>query len=105
MTAAHLSRRRYAADFVKYTMNSIELTLVRTRNTSPVNDHIPYWVYRDCVHGLSEVVTMLVNISISLWGVPSAWRTAISKCTPVSGIDDLGSKPTSSTTAAFADFY
>ena len=71
----------------------MSLFLARIRKTSPGNDNIPYWVYRDCAHELSEVVTMLVNMSIGLSDVPSAWRTAViipvSKYIPVGGVNDL----------------
>ena len=60
----------------------------RIRKTSPGNDNIPY-----CAHELSEVVTMLVNMSVGLGVVPSGWRTAVltpvSKCTLVGGVNDL----------------
>ena len=51
-----------------------------------------YWIKRDCARELSEAVTMLVNMSIGLGVVPSAWRTAVitpaPKCTPVGGVND-----------------
>ena len=89
MTAAP----HHATNFVKYTRDSIELILARNRKTSLGNDNIPYWIYRDCAHELSEVVTMLVNLSsIGLGVVSSAWRiaviTSIPKCTPVGGVND-----------------
>ena len=47
----------------------------------------------DCAHDLSEVVTMLVNMSIGHGIVSFAWCTAVitpvPKCTPVSGVNDL----------------
>ena len=74
---AALQAPHRAADFVKYTRASIELILTRIRTTSPGNDIIPYLVYRDCAHELSEVVTMLVNLSIGLSVVPCALRIAV----------------------------
>ena len=79
-----------AADFVRYTRDSIELILARLRKTSP--DNIPYWVHRQCAHELFEVVTMAVNGSVGIGVLPSAWRTAIitsvPKCTPVDEVND-----------------
>ena len=67
--------------------------MAKIRKTSPGNDIIPYWVYRDCAHELSEIVIKLVNMSIDLGVVPSVWRTAVitpvPKCTPVGGVNDI----------------
>ena len=70
------------ADFVKYTRDSIMLILARIRKTLPGNDNIPYLVYCDCAHELSEIITMPVNISLGLvlsgFGVvPSVWHTVV----------------------------
>ena len=84
---------------VKYTRDSIELSLAPIRKTSPGNDDIHDWVYRDYVHELSDVVTMLANMLIGLGVVPSVWRTAVimpvPKCTPVGGVNDF--RPISAT--------
>ena len=50
---------------VNYSRDSIELILVRTKKTSPGSDNVPYWVYRDCAHEMSEVFTMIVNMSVA----------------------------------------
>ena len=61
--------------------------------TLPGKDNILYWVYRDCSSELAQVVTRIVNISVSCGVLPAAWRTAVItpvlKCTPVSGVSDL----------------
>ena len=60
---------------------------------SPGSDNVPYWVYRDCAHELSEVFTMIVNMSVASGVVPSVWRTAIitpvPKSTPVNEVSDF----------------
>ena len=43
-------------NFVNYSRNCIEIILARTKKTSPDSDNVPYWVYRDCAHELSEVL-------------------------------------------------
>ena len=69
--------------------------MARIGKTSPGNNNIPYSIYRDCAHELSEVVTMLVNMSIDRGVVTSAWRTAVItyvlRCTPVGVFNDLRS--------------
>ena len=60
---AALRAQHHVTNFVKYTRDSIELILARTRKTSPGNDNIPYWLYHDFTHELSEVVIMPVNMS------------------------------------------
>ena len=54
---------------------------------------MPYWVYRDCYSELPNVVTTIINFSVKLGRVPSAWRAAvitpIPKCTPISGPGNL----------------
>ena len=42
-------------NLVNYSKDSIELILALTKKTSSGSDNVPYWVYRDCVHELSEV--------------------------------------------------
>ena len=82
-TALQPPRRPH--NFVKY--DKIECILARIRRTSPGSDNIPYWVYRDCASELAEVVCCMINMSICLDVVPSAWHTAVNtpvpKCTPV----------------------
>ena len=67
--------------------------LSKTRRTSPGNDNIPYWVYRYCSKELTVAVCHIVNMSVGLSMIPSAWRTAIitlvPKCTPVNSERDL----------------
>ena len=74
--------------------------LAKIRRTSPGNDNILYWVYRDCSNELADIVSRLVNMSVGRGVVPAAWRTAVitsvPKCTPVSGVSDL--RPSSVTT-------
>ena len=69
-----------------YPADVIELLLVRIGRTSPGNDEIPYWLYRDCACEIAQIVTKLVNMSINLGVMPFAWRTAaitpVSKCMP-----------------------
>ena len=79
---AALRETHHATNFVRYTRDSMELILARIRKTLPANDNILYWIYRNCAHELSEVVTMLVNMSIDLGVVPSAWRTAVITSVP-----------------------
>ena len=80
-------------NFVNYSRDSIELILAQTKKTSPGSDNVPYWVYHDCAHELSDVFTMIVNMSVAFGVVPSAWRTAVippvPKCTPVNEVSDL----------------
>ena len=63
------------------------------RKISPGNDEIPYWVYRDCARRLANVVTKIINCSLSSGAVPSAWRVAaitpVPKNNPVLGPNDL----------------
>ena len=60
--------------------------------TSPGNDNIPYWVYRECSSELAEVVPRIVNMSASRGVAPAARRpaviTPVPKCTPVSSVSD-----------------
>ena len=67
--------------------------LARTRKTSPVNDKISYWVYRDCSNELAEDVANIVNMSVGDGIVPVAWRTAVitpvAKCTQIISVADL----------------
>ena len=67
----------HVTNFFRHSMDSIELIFARIRRTSPGIDNIPYQVYRDYAHELSEVVTILVNMSIGLGVVPSAWCTVV----------------------------
>ena len=71
-------------NFVNYSKDSIELILARTEKTSSGSDNVPYWVYRDCAHEMSEVFTMIVNMSVASGVVPFAWRS-----TPVNEVSDL----------------
>ena len=81
------------ANCKNYPSDRVQIMLARISRTSPVNDNIPYWVYRNCSSELAEVVTRIVNMSVSCGVVPAAWRTAVitpvPKCTPVSGVSDL----------------
>ena len=47
----------------------------------------------DCACEIAQVVTKIVNMSIDMGVVPSAWRTAaitpVSKCMPIKGLSDL----------------
>ena len=76
-----------------YPSDRVQIMLARICSTSPGNDNIPYWVYRDCSSELADVVTRVVNMSVSRGIVPAAWRSAVitpvRKCTPVSGMSDL----------------
>ena len=38
-----------------YTSDHVQIMLSRISRTSPGNDNIPYWVYRDCSSELAEV--------------------------------------------------
>ena len=69
---AALRAHHRVVNFVNYSRDSIELILARTKKTSPGSDNVPYWVYRNCVHELSEVFTMIVNMSVAFGVVPSA---------------------------------
>ena len=60
---------------------SNEVLLANVRKTSPGNDRIPYWVFRDCAEGLSQVVTKLINYCPCIRTVSSAWK--IAAVTPV----------------------
>ena len=90
--AAQQSPSRPASQ-IKYTKESIECLLARTRKTLPGNDKIPYLVYRDCSNELAEVVANIVNMSVGDVIVPAAWRTAVitpvPKCTPIISVADL----------------
>ena len=76
-----------------YTTYIIELLLARIGRTSPGNDDIQYWLYRDCACEITQVVTKIVNMSIDMGVVPSAWRTAaitpVPRCMPIKGLGDL----------------
>ena len=61
---------------ISYHRDVIEIMLAKVAQTSPGNDEIPYWVYRDCARGLANVVTKIINFSLSSGAVPSAWRVA-----------------------------
>ena len=78
---------------IYYHRDVIEVMLAKVQKTSPGNDEIPYWVYRDCTRGLANVVTKIINFSLSSGGVPSAWRVAaitpVSKNNLVLGPNDL----------------
>ena len=67
--------------------------LAKISRTSPGNDNIPYWVYRDCSNELADIVSRLFNMSVRRGVIPAAWRTAVitpvPKCIPVSGVSDL----------------
>ena len=83
----------HLANCNNYPSDRVQIKLARICRTLPGNDNIPYWVYRDCSSELAEVVTRIVNISVSHDVVLAAWRTAVitpvPKCTPVSGESDL----------------
>ena len=64
-----------------YSRDAIKMLLANVRKTSPGNDRIPYWVFRDFAEGLSQVVTKLTNYSLSIGKVSSAWK--IAAVTPV----------------------
>ena len=76
-----------------YTRDIIELLLARIDRTSPGNDDILYWLFRDCACEIAQVVTKIVNMSTDMGVVPSAWHTAaitpVPKCMPVKGLGDL----------------
>ena len=76
-----------------YTTDIIKLLLARIGRTSPGNDDIPYWLYKDCACEIAQVVTKIINMSIDLGFVHSAWRTAaitpVPKCMPIKGLGDL----------------
>ena len=57
---------------IKYTKESIERLLAKTRKTSSGNDKIPHCVYRDCFNELAEVVANIVNMSVGDGIVPAA---------------------------------
>ena len=46
------------------------------KKTAPGPDEIPYWVFRECAGALHLVVAHLVNLSLSMGKVPSAWKKA-----------------------------
>ena len=76
-----------------YPSDRVRIMLARICRISPGNDNIPYWIYRDCSSELTEVVTRIVDMSVSRGVVLAAWCTAVitpvPKCTPVSGECDL----------------
>ena len=78
---------------ISYHRDVIEVMLAKVPKTSTGNDKIPYWVYRDCARGLANVVTKIINFSLSFGAVPSAWKVAaitpIPKNNPVLGPNDL----------------
>ena len=57
------------------------MLLANVRKTSPGNDAISYWVFIDCVERLSQVIAKLINYSLCIGKVPSAWKIAV--VTPV----------------------
>ena len=69
------------------------MLLANVRKTSPGNDGILYWVFRDCAGGLSQVISKLINYSLSIGKVPSIWKiaaiTPVPKTNPVSMPSDL----------------
>ena len=62
-------------NFVQYGIGVIEFILSRTHKTSPGNDNIQYLVDSDSSSKLSEAVCRIVNMSVGLSVVPSAWHT------------------------------
>ena len=78
---------------VNYTREPVEVMLAIISRTSPGNDSIPYWIYRDCSNELADIVSRLVNMSFGRGVIPAAWRTVVitpvPKCTPASGVSDL----------------
>ena len=50
--------------------------LLNMKKTAPGPDEIPYWVFRECAGALHLVVAHLVNLSLSMGKVPSAWKKA-----------------------------
>ena len=81
------------ASHVTYSKYSIEHILARTSKTSPGNDKVPYWLFRDCSSELAGVVANIVNLFVGEGVAPAAWRTAVitpvPKCTPVNSVTDL----------------
>ena len=69
------------------------MLLANVRKTSPGNDRILYWVFRDCAEGLLQVITKLINYFLSIGKIPSAWKiaaiTPVPKTNPVSMPSDL----------------
>ena len=51
---------------VNYTREEVEVMLAKISRTSPGNDNIPYWVYRDCSNELADIVSRLVNMSVGV---------------------------------------
>ena len=47
-----------------YPSDRVQIMLARISRSSPGNDNIPYWVYRDCSSELADVVTEIVNMSL-----------------------------------------
>ena len=53
---ASRSRKEYSIVHscpISYHRDGIEVMLAKVRKTSPGNDEIPYWVYRNCARGLA----------------------------------------------------
>ena len=61
---------------ISYHRDVIEIMLAKVRKISPGNDEIPYLVYRDCARGLADIVTKIINFSLSSGAIHSAWRVA-----------------------------
>ena len=68
-----------SADHSICTLNNFEVCkmLMSIKKTSSGPDDIPYWLLRECAVEIAPIVTFIFNKSLSLWKIPSAWKTAI----------------------------
>jgi hypothetical protein len=66
---------------VEYDACTIEHLLRKTKKTSPGPDDIPYWFFCKCSYELTEIVTYLFNMSLTLGVVPRNWH--IANVTPI----------------------
>ena len=75
-----------------YTCDQVTILLSKIARTSPGNECILYWVYRDCASELSDIVCKIISMFINAGCVPPAWRTVVitlvSKSLPVSEPND-----------------
>lgn len=56
---------------------TIENLLSRLKHTSPGFDGIPSWFFKFCSVEISEIITYIINKSLSVGTIPHIWRTAI----------------------------
>jgi gmma-aminobutyric acid receptor subunit gamma/cGMP-dependent protein kinase 2 len=63
-------------DMLIMTEYAVYQLLKKTKKTSPGPDGIPYWVYKNCAIELANVLTFLINQSLTSGVVPLTWKLA-----------------------------